>query len=64
MSTNNAVINNTTTGITNQGIQLITQPYQERITTLEQKLTEVNSIRVVPKFCLESVCKGYFGLLV
>jgi hypothetical protein len=37
---NNVVINNTTTGITNQGIQLITRPYQERITTLEQKLTE------------------------
>jgi hypothetical protein len=31
MSTNNVVINNTTTGITNQDIQLITQPYQERI---------------------------------
>jgi hypothetical protein len=31
MSTNNGVINNTTTGITNQGIQLITRPYQERI---------------------------------
>jgi hypothetical protein len=29
MSTNNAVINNTTTGITNQSIQLITRPYQE-----------------------------------
>ncbi len=40
MSTNNGVINNITTGITNQGIQLITRPYQERITTLEQKLTE------------------------
>jgi hypothetical protein len=24
----------------------------------------VGCIRVVPKFCLESVCKGYFGLLV
>jgi hypothetical protein len=40
------VINNTTTGITNQDIQLITQPYQERITTLEQKLTEVNTSQI------------------
>jgi hypothetical protein len=47
MSTNNAVINNTTTGITNQDIQLITQPYQERITTLEQKLTEVNTSQII-----------------
>jgi hypothetical protein len=47
MSTNNAVINNTTTGITNQSIQLITRPYQERITTLEQKLVVV----VVPMEC-------------
>ena len=46
MSTNNGVINNITTGITNQGIQLITQPYQERITTLEQKLTEVNTSQI------------------
>ena len=42
MGVNNGVTNNTinaTVGITNQGIQLITRPYQERITTLEQATT-------------------------